>query len=152
MPDGEARRRTQAVGMAPLARHVGFLLRLAQLQVSEEFHRALAAEGMTPARYSVLVLLGGNPDAQQGRLAEALRIKPSNMAVLVAELEAQALVERRPDNANRRACLLRLSAAGAALLDRLTPLVEAVEQRVAQRLSAAEFATLAALLAKMCPP
>ena len=155
MPEGDARRRgplAAPLDMAPLACHVGFLLRLAQQQVFDEFHRGFVAEGMTPARYSVLAVLSANPDVQQGRLAEALRVKPSNMAVLLAEMEAQGLLERRVDSANRRANLLRLTEAGLALYARLTPEILAMEERVAHRLASAKYATLLALLAKLSPP
>ena len=137
--------------LAGLDRHLGFLLRLAQQQVFDEFHAAFGPERLTPARYSVLALLHANPGAQQGRLAGALRIKPPNLAVLLAELETQGLVERRVDAGNRRANLLRLSAAGEALHARLAPAVLAMEARVAQRLDAQEYATLLALLGKLSP-
>jgi DNA-binding MarR family transcriptional regulator len=158
MPDslpatlGRRRGAPAALDMTPLAGHVGFLLRLAQQQVFDEFHRRFAAAGLTPARYSVLALLHANPDVQQGHLAEALRIKPSNMAVLLAGMEALSLVDRRVDAGNRRANRLRLTAAGAALYRRLTPDILAMEARVAQRLSEAEYACLLELLARMSPP
>jgi DNA-binding MarR family transcriptional regulator len=56
------------------------------------------------------------------------------------------------DEDNRRANLLRLTPAGAALYERLTPEILAMEERVAHRLSAREYATLLKLLAKLSPP
>ncbi len=138
--------------VSPLAGHVGFLLRLAQQQVFEAFHHSFGPAGLTPARYSVLALLRANPDVPQARLAEALRIKPPNLAVLLSEMEAAGLVERRVDSSNRRANLLRLTPTGRAALERLTPDILAMEQAVAHRLNPAEYATLLALLGKMTPP
>jgi DNA-binding MarR family transcriptional regulator len=138
--------------MTPLAGHVGFLLRLAQQQVFDEFHRSFTAAGISPARYSVLALLHANPDVQQHRLAEALRIKPSNMAVLLAEMAAQGQVDRRVDIANRRANLLRLTSAGRTLYERVTPDILAMEAQVAHRLTPTQYATLIKLLAKLSPP
>ncbi len=156
LPEAATRRRSvpavARLDMAPLTGHVGFLLRLAQQQVFDEFHRHFGQAGVTPARYSVLALLQANPDVQQGHLAEALRVKPSNMAVLLAEMEAQGLVDRRVDAANRRANLLRLTAAGHALYDELTPAILAMEQQVAHRLTPRQYATLVTLLARMSPP
>jgi DNA-binding MarR family transcriptional regulator len=74
------------------------------------------------------------------------------MAVLLAGMEALSLVDRRVDAGNRRANRLRLTAAGAALYRRLTPDILAMEARVAQRLSEAEYACLLELLARMSPP
>jgi DNA-binding MarR family transcriptional regulator len=156
LPEPVPRRRATPAAapldMAPLAGHVGFLLRLAQQRVFEEFHRGFSAAGISPARYSVLALLHANPDVQQGRLAEALRVKPSNMAVLLAEMEAQGLLDRRVDAANRRANLLRLTTAGRRLYETLTPEILAMEQQVAHRLTPTQYATLIKLLAKLSPP
>ena len=156
LPVAAPRRRTAPapppLDLSPLMGHVGFLLRLAQQQVFDEFHRGFAQAGITPARYSVLALLHANPDVPQARLAEALRIKPPNLAVLLAEMEAQGLVDRRVDAANRRANLLCLTAAGRALYGRFTPEILAMEQQVAHRLTPGQYATLIKLLAKLSPP
>ncbi len=100
----------------------------------------------------MLALLHANPDVPQARLAEALRIKPPNMVALLAEMEAQGLLDRRVDAANRRANLLRLTAAGRALYEKLTPEILAMEQQVAHRLTPTQYATLIKLLAKLSPP
>ncbi len=140
-----------ALDLSPLAGHVGFQLRLAQQQVFDAFHRGFSATGITPARYAVLALLHANPDVQQGHLAEALRVKPPNMVALLAEMTAQGLVDRQVDAANRRAYLLRLTPAGRALYEKLTPEILAMEQQVAHRLTPAQYATLIRLLAKLSP-
>lgn len=141
-----------ALDMAPLAGHVGFLLRLAQQRVFDEFHRGFGPAGLSPARYAVLALLHANPAVPQARLAEALRIKPSNLAVLVAEMAGQGLLERQVDASNRRANQLRLTPAGQALHARLAPEVLAMERQVTQPLNPREHATLVKLLARLNPP
>ena len=156
LPEVTPRRRAAPapppLDLSPLMGHVGFLLRLAQQQVFDEFHRSFGQAGITPARYSVLALLHANPDVPQARLAEALRIKPPNMVALLAEMEAQGLLDRRVDAANRRANLLRLTAAGHTLYEKLTPEILAMEQQVAHRLTPTQYATLIKLLAKLSPP
>ncbi len=145
-------RASTPLDMTPLTRHLGFLLRLAQQQVFDEFHRSIGPAGITPARYAVLALLHANPGITQARLAEALRVKTSNMTVLLAGMEAQGLVERRVDSNNRRANLLCLAPAGKAQREALAPVVLALEQQVAQRLSPPEQATLLALLTRLTQP
>lgn len=104
--------------LGPLDDRLGFWLRLAQQAAFEAFHRAMAPLGLTPGRMGVLLLLEARPDLRQSELAEALRVKPPNLAVLLAALEADGLIRRLEDARNRRANRLRLTPAGRALLRR----------------------------------
>lgn len=104
--------------LGPLDNRLGFWLRLAQQSAFEAFHRAMSPLGLTPGRFAALLLLESRPDLRQGELAEALRVKPSNLAVLVAALEADGLIRRDEDARNRRANRLRLTPSGRALLRR----------------------------------
>lgn len=147
--DAEAPAAREGLDLAPLAGHLGFLLRLAQQSLFETFHRRFGTLGLTPARYSVLVMLRANPDARQVALAEALRIKPPNLAVLVAAMQAEGLIERRTDAANRRANKLRLTPAGAALLARSEAAVWAMEEEFAAALAPEERRGLLGALARL---
>lgn len=142
--EGEA-----GVDLSPLDGFTGFLLRLAQQRVFDEFHRRFGAEGLTPARFSVLAVLAANPDLRQGALAAALRIKAPNLVVMAARLEADGLIARRADAANRRATLLRLTPAGAALYRRLEPAVRAMEADLARPLPRPEYEALRAALRRL---
>ncbi|HVS99344.1 MAG TPA: MarR family winged helix-turn-helix transcriptional regulator [Solirubrobacterales bacterium] len=66
-------------------------------------------------------------------LAGAERVRPQSMAQTVGDLEADALVERRPDPDDRRRALVDLTAAGRARIEadrraREGWLVKAIEQ------------------------
>jgi DNA-binding MarR family transcriptional regulator len=50
-------------------------------------------------------------------LAAAERVRPQSMAQTVGDLEADALVERKPDPDDRRRALVRLTAAGRARIE-----------------------------------
>src|SRR3546814_18044262 len=65
------------VDYASLPDHVGYLLRLAQLRVWEDFYARPSATGITPSLYSALVLIERNPGLQQRRLGEALGVARS---------------------------------------------------------------------------
>lgn len=108
----------EAVALGPLDERLGFWLRLAQQSAFEAFHRAMSPLGLTPGRLGVLLLLEAQPDLRQSALAEALRVKPPNLAVLLAALESDGLIRRVEDARNRRANRLRLTPAGRALLRR----------------------------------
>lgn len=121
--------------LGPLDDRLGFWLRLAQQSAFEAFHRAMSPLGLTPGRMGVLLLLEARPDLRQSELAEALRVKPPNLAVLLAALEAEGLVRRLEDARNRRANRLRLTASGRALLRRAKAQEAAVEAELSAGLA-----------------
>jgi DNA-binding MarR family transcriptional regulator len=109
----------------------------------------MAPLGLTPGRLGALLLLEAQPEMRQAALAEALRVKPSNLAVMLDGLEAEGLIRRVEDMQNRRANLLRLTPAGRALLRRAKAQEALVEAGLAAGLGAAERATLLAALRRI---
>ena len=76
------------------------------------------ASGLSPARASALsVLVFGGPRTL-GELAVAEGVRPPTMSRLVAALEAEGLVARAGDPADRRVARLRSTARGKRLLAR----------------------------------
>ena len=134
---------------SPLSESTGFLLRLAQLRVFDEFHRNFAGLGVTPAGFSVLALIAANPNIRPGAIAEELRVKPSNVAALVNGLVAAGFVQRMADESELRANCLRLTAAGAEAWTEMNRTHLATDERFTGVLSAAERETLVALLRKL---
>jgi DNA-binding MarR family transcriptional regulator len=139
----------ETLDLSPLDGKLGFRLRLAQQTGFDVFHRAMGPMGLTPGRLGVLLMLEANPAIRQGVLAEALRIKPSNLTVLLAALVEEGLVRRAEEVGNRRANLLALTAAGRALLKRGKQAEAAVEKHLAEGLSEAEHAALLAALRRI---
>ncbi|NIV55632.1 MAG: MarR family transcriptional regulator [Actinobacteria bacterium] len=99
-----------------------------QRRVADRLHaasirllRRLRAEdrhsGVGPARLSALsVLVFGGP-LSLGALAAAERVKPPTMSRIVAGLERDGLVERRPDPQDVRAIRLRATPRGRRVLE-----------------------------------
>jgi DNA-binding MarR family transcriptional regulator len=135
--------------LGPLDERLGFWLRLAQQSAFEAFHRAMSPLGLTPGRLGALLLLEAQPQMRQAALADALRVKPSNLAVMLDGLEAQGLIRRVEDTQNRRANLLRLTPAGRALLRRAKAQEALVEAGLAAGMGRAERATLLAALRRI---
>ncbi len=106
--------------------------------------RRLRAEHRFPLQQaSVIGRLDRDGSQSVSDLASAERVRPQSMAQTVADLEAEGLVERRPDPDDRRRALVLLTASGRAELEadrraRVGWLVDAIEG-----LSPAEQATLA---------
>ncbi len=139
----------EPVALAPLDDRLGFWLRLAQQSAFEAFHRAMSPLGLTPGRMGVLLLLEAQPDLRQAALAEALRVKPPNLAVLLAALEADGLIRRIEDARNRRANRLRLTPSGRALLRRAKQREAEVEAEISRGLDPAARAVVIAALRRI---
>lgn len=139
---------TQEVAMGPLAESLGLLLRLGQLKSFADFYATLGEDGLSPGELSTLILIQHNPGVRQGVVARRLSIKRAHMAKMVASLEAEGLVARRPARDDGRALELRLTRAGQHRLERIMPNFETHERRAARPLNAAEEATLKRLLQK----
>lgn len=71
--------------------------------------------GPTAKREIILAILSDNKGAmRQNQLAEAFRVSPSTLSEMLNKLEADGLITRATDPADRRATLLALTDVGAA--------------------------------------
>jgi DNA-binding MarR family transcriptional regulator len=92
---------------------VGFSVRIAQLQVFEQFHRELwRRHHVHPGAYSVLVAIKANPGVQPGLLATALAVKRPNMTKLLDTLERRGWIERHQQKSDGRGVTLFLTPTG----------------------------------------
>lgn len=154
-PAGARRRQPAAAQPAPasprtvLDDRLGYWLRLAQMAAFEAFGQAMAPLDLTPGRLAALLLIEADPTARQAALAQALRVKPPNMAVLLAGLEEDGLIRRVDEPGNRRANALRLTPAGRALLRRARLREAALEAELSAGLEASERAALIAALRRI---
>ncbi len=140
------------VAFGPLTGLAGFMLRLAQLHLFESFFRDFGARGITPGQIGILVAIGNNPGVRQGVLADALRIKWSNMAKIIRLFESQGLIERRVPESDRRAVELRLTEKGRIAVDETVPQLTVSDTAATTALTARERDTLLRLLAKLAQP
>jgi DNA-binding MarR family transcriptional regulator len=97
----------------PLADELGFLLSRASGLVTRATNSALAEHGLRVRQYSVLALVCEAPAGlSQREVAAALGLDPSQVVLLVDELAAGGLVERRAAAADRRARLVVATSTG----------------------------------------
>lgn len=75
-----------------------------------------AATGLSAARLSALSVLVFGGDRTVGQLAGAEQVRSPTMSRLVAEMEREGLVERRPSPADARAVVVSATEAGRRLL------------------------------------
>lgn len=137
------------IKLGELSLSVGFLLRLAQVQVFDLFNETLAAHGIRPGEFTVLWVVGLNPGMRQGEIAEALRIKPAHMTKLVQRMVREGYVKRSVPRDDRRAIALELTTSGAGFVAAHRQDFLAFQQKERGGLSAGENDELLALLRKL---
>jgi DNA-binding MarR family transcriptional regulator len=107
-----------------------------------------AVLGMRLKEYASLAYLREHDGLTQQALAEALHMDANNCVLLLNELEAAGLAERRRDPADRRRHIVALVPAGARALERADRALESVEDEVLGPLTSEERATLRRLLSR----
>ena len=137
------------IALGTLAEATGFLLKRAQIAVFQDFIATFAEQDIRPAQFSVLTVVAHNPGLSQSQVAAALSIKRTNFVPLLDTLERRGLVKRTPGATDRRSHALYLTAAGEALLERLTALWRQHENRLLERLGAEERLVLHGLLNRL---
>jgi DNA-binding MarR family transcriptional regulator len=90
----------------------GFMIRILQIQIFEEFFEYFAATGFSPAEHSVLITVRDNPFVTQSEVASALRIQLPNLVKILLKLETKGLIKRRRSTRDKRAVELVLTARG----------------------------------------
>ena len=94
------------------------LLAHAGKHARKEAAKAGGAGGeLTPTRLTALAVLADAGSMRLGGLASRLGMQVSTMSRLVDIMAASGWLERRPDEADHRACVIVITSAGSALLD-----------------------------------
>jgi DNA-binding MarR family transcriptional regulator len=93
------------------------LLAHAGKQAGREAAKAGGRGELTPTRLTALSVLAAAGPTRLGGLAARLGVQVSTMSRIVDIMVAFGWVERRPDEADHRACVIGLTDAGTALLD-----------------------------------
>ena len=128
---------------------LGYALRRAQIAAFEDFYRATAGLGITPPRFTALVILGANPGLSQTALGQVLGIARSGAMLITDWLVSRGFAERRARPNDGRAWGLHLTRRGERMLEELKRKVRAHDGRFAARLGAAERRTLFRLLDRL---
>lgn len=104
----------------------------------------------TLPRFDLLAQLDRAGDGlTMSALSRRMMVSNGNVTGLVGRLEAEGMVETRPEDSDRRAQRVRLTALGKAAFDAMTPAHAAWIARMTSGLSRHEMAQLHALLAKL---
>src|SRR5215467_9443983 len=143
-PDGPA------LQLGELSELLGYSLKRAQLKIFEDFLRCVAPLQLTPAQFSVLLLLDRNPGRNQTEIANTLGILRPNFVAMLDALENRDLCTRMRSSNDRRSHILVLTDKGRAVLARAKKLVASKhEARLNEVLGPANRTALLAMLSKI---
>ena len=136
--------------LGELSERLGYALKRAQLKVFEDFLRCMAPLQLTPAQFSVLLLLDNNPGRNQTEIANTLGILRPNFVAMLDALEGRDLLTRMRSPSDRRSHVLMLIDKGRSTLARARKLVATRhEARLTELLGHADQAALLGMLAKI---
>ena len=76
----------------------------------------LPAEGLTPARLSVLCWLHRKGPMTAGQIADADALQPQSVTRLLSSLEEDGLITRKADDQDRRRVVARITTTGLKML------------------------------------
>ena len=140
--DEPEERRDLAAMLAPLVR---------DLTAAE--HPVLARHGLTMWGYIVLGALHDEPRSSQAALAEGIGADKTRIIATLDALQADGLISREPDPADRRARILSITPAGRRAREGARDEIQRNEERLLARLSQADRqAFLRAAAALSSPP
>lgn len=105
------------MAMQDIFQRPGFLLRRAHQISASIFERACVDLALTPAQYGVLCVVAEQPGIDQSSLARALAFDKVTVLRVLKGLVERGLCKRSVAEGNRRQMSVRLTPAGARLLE-----------------------------------
>jgi MarR family transcriptional regulator for hemolysin len=119
-------------------RNFGFLLKEVTRRYVNRFEVRAAEIPLNLAQAKALVRLEKNEGVSQARLAELAEVDPMTMVRILDRMEAEGLLERRPDPADRRARCLYLTAKAKPILGEIWRLSDEIRAEIFAGVSQAE--------------
>jgi len=107
-----------------------YLLKRAELAVRGCMDGAFAEVDLTPSQYFILFLIKTGGASSSAELARAMGMLPQSMTELIAPLEKDNAIVRRPDGANNRILRIELTAAGERLFAKATQIAIRMEREL----------------------
>lgn len=137
--------------MLPIHTMPGYLIRRAHQISTARFAARLADAGsdLTPVQFGALTAIRHQPGLDQATLAEAIAYDRVTIGGVLDRLQAKGLILRSISKSDRRARCLDITPAGAALLDQLRPVIEAVQAEILSGLNDDEREVFVTLLKKV---
>src|SRR4051812_5135126 len=110
------------------------------------FTEALDPFGIRPRHVAALIELRDSGELTQQSLCGQLHLDPTNLVAILNELEQRGYAKRRRDPDDRRRHLVEISKKGLAVIDKVSEVMDGVEDELLQGFEPAEREQLAGLL------
>src|ERR1700752_1593393 len=120
-----------------------YLLNVGQRRLNRWSQERTAVGGVTAAQAGLLFFLGRNDGALMSEAAAALQLGAPGMSGLADRTERAGLIERRPDDVDRRAWRLWLTPEGRSARQRSRTGMKALNARLTEGFTAAEIDVVA---------
>jgi DNA-binding MarR family transcriptional regulator len=133
----------------PSEPELGELLMRATRGLRRRWASSLEPWDLSPHHARALQVVGDLDGSRLGTVAERLRIAPRSATEVIDALEERGLIERAPDDSDRRAVRVSLTARGHQLLAEVDTARRAAGNEHFGSLTATERAALAELLKKL---
>jgi DNA-binding MarR family transcriptional regulator len=131
-----------AIDLGVLNARLGYFVRRVQVWVFQDFIRRLSSVDLSPAQFSVLVVISANPGLSQSELAATLGIERARLVRLLHRLERRGLTQRLASPADGRRHALQLTRDGSALLTRAKALAAQHEAALKEKVGAERYRML----------
>src|SRR3954471_23475635 len=129
----------------------GYLLRQASYVFRRAMDNELRPHGLSGAQYAALSVLAREPGMSGAALARAVNTTPQAMNGVLATLEREGLVERRPHPTHGRILQATLTGEGQRRLEAANPSIRALERATERDLTPDEIATVKTWLVTAAP-
>jgi DNA-binding MarR family transcriptional regulator len=151
LPSNSSDRIPPSLDLGELPSALGYALRRAQLAAFKNFKDTFKGLDITPAQYSVLIVIERNPGLKQNQISDALGIKRANFVLLLNTLEERGLAQRAAAT-DRRSYALQITPNGKRLLNKLRALSADMETKFSAPIGMEGRETLLRLLAALAAP
>lgn len=130
-------------------RQIGYLLRRAHQRASAIFQEQIGDPNITPTQFSSLVKLHEDGEVSQNQLGRLVGMDKATTQGVIRRLKTRNLVSARADPGDARRTLLRLTAEGDRLVQRLMIAGPRVTTETLKPLNPDEQRQLVSLLARI---
>ena len=121
------------------------LIKLGRITM-HRFTEALEPFGIRPRHVAALIELRDQGELTQQALCGQLHLDPTNVVAILNELERRGYATRRRDPEDRRRHLVEVSKKGLAVIDKVSDVMDGVEEELLEGLEPAEREELEGLL------
>lgn len=129
----------------------GHLIRRLNQHSTQVFAMRVQAAGLdlTPVQFAALSVIADHPGLDQARVAAEIAYDRATIGGVIDRLEQKGYIARNVAAHDRRARELRLTEDGAAILDRIRPVVSALQAEILTGLDDGERARFLELAQKV---